>query len=318
MIKGQNLKKKFFLKKGSFKNGINVVEAVKGINIEIKKGQITGLLGLNGAGKTTSIKMLSGELLPDEGIVYENDFPIENNLTEFRMKVNVISGTERGLFWHLTAYDNLTYFARLYGIDRKTYKQRIPNLLSLVGLEKSSNQRVETFSKGMKQRLQFARGMINNPDYIFFDEPTIGLDVDIATEMREVIADLAHRSKKGILLTTHYLKEAAELCDSIYFLRNGEITSQKSSAELFQQAKVSEKIVITFNNVVNQDLIELLKKSDGVVDVKKESPLAVSVFGQSNLIRKVLTNDSLANYSVEEMKKEDITLEDFLFTQITK
>nr|WP_233560922.1 MULTISPECIES: hypothetical protein [Lactobacillus] len=170
----------------------------------------------------------------------------------------------------------------------------------------------------MKQRLQFARGMINNPDYIFFDEPTIGLDVDIATEMRELIADLAHNNKKGILLTTHYLKEAAELCDNIYFLRKGEITSKESSVELSKEAKVSEKILISFNKVVSQDLIKMLKESDGVVDVKKESPLSVSVFGHSNLIRKVITNDRLANYSVEEMKKEDITLEDFLFTQITK
>ncbi|MBC6356716.1 ABC transporter ATP-binding protein [Lactobacillus helsingborgensis] len=316
MIKGKNLKKRFFLKKTTLNN--NVIEAVKGINIEIKKGQITGLLGLNGAGKTTSIRMLSGELLPDEGTVFENNSPIEKNLTDFREKVNVISGTERGLFWHLTAYDNLTYFARLYGINKNTYKIRIPNLLKLVGLEKASNQRVETFSKGMKQRLQFARGLINNPDYIFFDEPTIGLDVDIATEMRQVIADLAHNNKKGILLTTHYLKEAAELCDNIYFLRKGEITSKESSAELSTKAKVSEKVLISFNKVVNQDLIKLLKESDGVLDVKKESPLSLSVFGQSNLIKKVIANDRLSDYSVEEMKKEDITLEDFLFTQITK
>lgn len=316
MIIGKKLRKKFFFKKNLFNS--NVVEAVKGIDIEIKKGQVTGLLGLNGAGKTTSIRMLSGELLPDEGIVYEGNSPIEKNLNDFRMKVNVISGTERGLFWHLTAYDNLTYFARLYGIKKETYKKRIPDLLKLVGLEKSSNQKVETFSKGMKQRLQFARGMINNPEYVFFDEPTIGLDVDIATEMREVIADLAHKSKKGVLLTTHYLKEAAELCDNIYFLRNGEITLCESSLELSKQAKASEKILISFSNVVNQDLIELLKESDGVVDVKKESPLAISVFGQLGLMKKIVTNTSLADYSVEEMRKEDITLEDFLFAQITK
>ncbi|MBC6341764.1 ATP-binding cassette domain-containing protein [Lactobacillus kimbladii] len=141
MIKGENLKK------ASNNNNVNVVEAVKGINIEIKKGQITGLLGLNGAGKTTSIRMLSGELLPDEGTVYEDNTPIEKNLTNFRTKVNVISGTERGLFWHLTAYDNLTYFARLYGIEKETYRSRIPNLLKLVRLEKASGQRVETFLK---------------------------------------------------------------------------------------------------------------------------------------------------------------------------
>ena len=122
-------------------------------------------------------------------------------------RINVISGGERNLYWRLTAIENLKYFGSLYGLSGVKLKEKIAELLKIVGLEEAEDIPVERYSKGMKQRLQIARGLINDPEYIFLDEPTLGLDIVIAKEIRTMIKELAQEGKKGVLLTTHYISE---------------------------------------------------------------------------------------------------------------
>ncbi len=207
------------------------IEALRGISFSIKEGEIFGLLGPNGAGKTTTIKILTTLLAPTSGqakIMGYNCFGDEDNI---RASINFIFGGERGLYWRLSAYENLQYFGDLYKIPSSILKNRIKELITLVGLEGRENEKVEGYSKGMKQRLQIARGLINDPKILFLDEPTIGLDPVGAKDLRNIITELKAKGKT-VLLTTHYMYEADELCDRIAIINNGEIMALGTPIEL--------------------------------------------------------------------------------------
>lgn len=205
--------------------------AVKDVSFRLPPGQVTGLLGLNGAGKTTTIKMLSTLLLPTAGRITVDGLDMQQHTTAIRKRVNMIAGGERMVYWRLTGRENLWYFAQLYDVEPRGLKERIDYLLQLVGLEDAADTVVERYSKGMKQRLQIARGLINDPSYLFLDEPTIGLDAPIARELRTTIRKLGEDGK-GVLLTSHYLKEVEELCTYVYVIDQGSIVAQGSPEEL--------------------------------------------------------------------------------------
>ena len=222
-----NLAKNYVIKESAlFGRKKKIVSAVKDITLEIPKGQIIGVLGINGAGKTTTIRMLASIIAPSSGTLTMNGVDAVKNHRWVKERINVISGGERNLYWRLTAIENLKYFGSLYGLSGVKLKEKIAELLKIVGLEEAEDIPVERYSKGMKQRLQIARGLINDPEYIFLDEPTLGLDIVIAKEIRTMIKELAQEGKKGVLLTTHYISEAEELCDYIYVLDKGRMIAR--------------------------------------------------------------------------------------------
>ena len=231
IIEVHQVKRQYITKKGKWKKTKTIVDAVKGISFQVKRGEIFGLLGPNGAGKTTTIKMLTTMLIPTSGTINILGYDVEQNYKPLRSKINFILGGERNLYWRLSAYDNLAYFADLYKIPREVQKEKIPALLKLVELEEASDRLVETFSKGMKQRLQIARGLLNDPEILFLDEPSIGLDPVSARKLRQILKNL---NEKGttILLTTHYMYEADELCDRIAFINKGEIVMIDTPANI--------------------------------------------------------------------------------------
>ncbi len=207
------------------------IEALKGISFSVNEGEILGLLGPNGAGKTTTIKILTTLLAPTSGeakIFGYNCFGEEKHI---RSNINFIFGGERGLYWRLSAYENLQYFGDIYKIPASVLKDRIKYLIKLVELDGREHEKVEGYSKGMKQRLQIARGLINDPKILFLDEPTIGLDPVGAKNLRNIILKLKAEGKT-ILLTTHYMYEADELCDRIAIINNGEIVDIDTSYNL--------------------------------------------------------------------------------------
>ena len=171
-----NKEKKVFFKTLS----VNTIKAVDDVSLKIEKGKITGLLGINGAGKTTLIKMLTTMISPSSGSITLDELDAVKQHMVAKTRINLISGGERNIYWRLTAKENLEYFGRLYGLNKNELESRIEEILKIVELYDSKDITVEKYSKGMKQRLQIARGLINNPDYIFLDEPTLGLDVVIA------------------------------------------------------------------------------------------------------------------------------------------
>ena len=160
-----NLAKNYVIKeRGLFGRKKKIVSAVKDISLEIPKGKIIGVLGINGAGKTTTIRMLASIIAPSSGTLTMNGVDAVKNHRWVKERINVISGGERNLYWRLTAIENLKYFGSLYGLSGVELKEKIAELLKIVGLEEAEDIPVERYSKGMKQRLQIARGLINDPE----------------------------------------------------------------------------------------------------------------------------------------------------------
>jgi ABC-2 type transport system ATP-binding protein len=199
------------------------VVAVADLNLTIQPGEIVGLLGLNGAGKTTTVKLLCTLLDPTRGTAIIDGFDLLRHPNAIRQRINMVAGGQRMLYLQLTARENLWYFCQLYDVDPAVVPERIDRLLALVGLADKADISVEKFSTGMKQRLQVARALINDPSYLFLDEPTVGLDVPIAHELRRSVRQLAVADGKAILLTTHNMVEAEELSDRIYIIHKGRI-----------------------------------------------------------------------------------------------
>jgi len=213
----------------TFKSSIGVIKrttkeivAVEDVSFEIQEGELFGLLGPNGAGKTTTVKMLTTLLIPTSGAAFVKGFDVVAQAEEVRRLIGFIFGGERGLYWRLSGVDNLRYFASLYSIDPDVTKKRIPYLLEMVGLNGRGDEKVQGYSRGMKQRLHVARTLLHDPAVLFLDEPTLGLDPVGAREFRQVILNL-QSEKKTILLTTHYMFEADALCDRIAVINHGRI-----------------------------------------------------------------------------------------------
>ncbi|MGR3765961.1 ABC transporter ATP-binding protein [Rossellomorea sp. NS-SX7] len=223
-------------KLGWFRSEKKQKVAVENLSIKLYPGEIIGLLGLNGAGKTTTIKMISTLLEPTSGSITIDGLDTVKNRQSILEKINMIAGGERMLYWRLTGRENLMYFGRLYGLAEKEIISRSEVLLEEMGLKDAADTPVENYSKGMKQRLQIARGLINDPDYLLMDEPTLGLDAPIARQLRKTVKRLAVESGKGILLTSHYLQEVEELCDRVYVIDKGELIMCATPSEVVKKA----------------------------------------------------------------------------------
>lgn len=315
MLKVENLVKIYDTRvgKGLFKRERVVVKAVNGINMEVRKGQIVGLLGINGAGKTTTIKMLSTLLTPTEGKITVDGLDTVKNSLEIKKRINMVAGGERMIYWRLTGRENLWYYGQLYNIENDELKRRIDYLLELVGLSKSQDIPVERYSKGMKQRLQIARGLINNPDYIFMDEPTLGLDAAISRELREHIRKIAYEEGRAILLTSHYLLEVEELCEYIYVLDKGSIIAQgtpRELAHLGMENKVLRIELHSLNKKLNEDMESICGSIGGCnmeLDEKEQSYTITSPRDISSEIAKVLLDNRvpIKNFYTKEPSLED-------------
>lgn len=221
-IEVKNLRRTFKVNIGILRRSMKEIVAVDGVSFEVQPGELFGLLGPNGAGKTTTVKMLTTLLIPSGGSATVLGYDVVHEADKLRSRIGFIFGGERGLYWRLSAIDNLRYFAALYQLDSETTKQRIPYLLDLVGLADRAKEKVEGYSRGMKQRLHIARTLLHDPELLFLDEPSIGLDPVAAREMRQTIRDLQSQ-KKTILLTTHYMFEADTLCQRIGVINHGRI-----------------------------------------------------------------------------------------------
>lgn len=270
IVEVNNLKRIYKTHIGVFRRKKKITEALKGINFSINNGEIFGLLGPNGAGKTTTIKILTTLLLPTSGKVWVLGNNVDGGEKKIRRRINFIFGGERSLYWRLSARDNLRYFADLHKITKIIREKRINELLELVGLKDRGDEKVETYSKGMKQRLQIARGLINNPEILFLDEPTIGLDPVAAKELRQLILKLKNEGKT-ILLTTHYMQEADDLCDRIAFINDGKILKIGTPEDIKASINQIRILSICLQNVMNDQMEKAKKMFDDIKINTKEN-----------------------------------------------
>ena len=231
IISIKNLTRIYNIKEGLLKQEKKVVNAVNDVSFEVKKGEIFGLLGPNGAGKTTIIKVMTTLLAPSSGEVKILGYDYFGEERYIRPRINFIFGGERSLYWRLSAKDNLQFFCDQYLVPKSKQSQIIDTLLDRVGLLEEKNRKVENFSKGMKQRLQIARSLINDPEIIFLDEPSIGLDPVGSRDLKKIVRQLSD-SGKTVVLTTHYMPEADELCDRIAIIDKGKLVEVESTKNL--------------------------------------------------------------------------------------
>jgi ABC-2 type transport system ATP-binding protein len=194
-IEVQHLKRIYRAQIGVFRRSIKEVVAVEDVSFEVGAGELFGLLGPNGAGKTTTVKMLTTLLIPTAGTASVMGHDVVKDAKAVQKRIGFIFGGERGLYWRLSGIDNLRYFGSLYHVDPEVAKTRIPELLELVGLRDRGNERVEGYSRGMKQRLHVARTLLHDPEVLFLDEPTIGLDPVGARDFRQVIRNLQTQTR---------------------------------------------------------------------------------------------------------------------------
>ena len=233
------LKRAYVTRHGFWKREKRVVKAVDGISFAVRRGEIFGLLGQNGAGKTTTIKMLTTLLAPTGGTCKVLGWSTIGEEKRIRARINFIFGGEMGVYRRLSARDNLRYFSNLYLIPRKEQDVRIQKILGLVELAERADDLVETYSKGMIQRLQIARGLINDPEILFMDEPTVGLDPVGARMLRDIIRRLKEDGKT-VLLTTHNLAEVEELCDRLVVINKGKLIASGTPAEIKADSETLE------------------------------------------------------------------------------
>ncbi|KSU60365.1 hypothetical protein AS034_16110 [[Bacillus] enclensis] len=291
------------------------IEALKHLDITIEPGKITGLLGINGAGKSTTIKILSSILEPTTGTVEVDGIDAILHPQRVKKMVNVITGGERNLYWRLSARENLEYFGALYGLSKKELNLYIDYSLALVGL-KDTKTPVERYSKGMKQRLQIARGLINDPKYLFLDEPTLGLDVSIAKELRHYIKKLSKVEKKGILLTTHYLSEVEELCDWVYIINQGELLMEGSPSDIISKVipETNLKVIVESSTLkLKQELKEYTNMKHARLHTVEENGITtITISAKEDITSDVVTIISNHGVSILSFKTEDSNLEDAL------
>jgi len=319
VIEAHDLRRTYKTTTGVIRRKPLSVEAVRGISFAVEQGELFGLLGPNGAGKTTTIKMLITLLLPTGGTARVLGHDVEREPREVRKRIGYVFGGDRGLYERLSALDNLRYFAELYGVSGRAQKARIAEVLELVGLTGREKERVEGYSRGMRQRLHIARGILHDPEVVFLDEPTLGVDPVGARELRATISELV-RGGKTVLLTTHYMFEADTLCDRIAVIAKGLIVGEGTPAQLKRgvaDGRVTEVEVFG----IDEQAVDRVRALEGVTAVAVEEQdqkqlLVVQTSGERELTQVLLAE--LEGASVGRVSSREPTLEDAYVALVTR
>ena len=232
--------------------------ALADVDLEVPPGELFGLLGPNGAGKTTLIKILTTLLGPSSGRAWVAGHDVEQEPQQIRPLINMVSGGEYSGYGLLTVRENLWMFSQFYGIPSKLANQRIRDLLGVVGLSDRLNTKTSELSTGLRQKMNIVRGFMTEPRVLFLDEPTLGLDVGAARDVRAFIRDwMRQRPDSTVLLTTHYMVEADELCDRVAIINGGKVLACDSPAVLkrqLQREAIFELEVGPLNGVTPEQL----------------------------------------------------------------
>jgi len=198
--------------------------ALKAVNLEVPRGELFGLLGPNGAGKTTLIKILCTLLLPTSGEALVDGLNVATQEQEVRRRISMVSGGETSGFGLLTVEENLWMFARFHGMDHGITRRRIAEMLEILGIADRARTKIGDLSTGLRQKMNFVRGFLTDPNVVFLDEPTLGLDVTAARDVRAFVKQwMSDHPDRTVLLTTHYMAEADELCDRLAIIDKGQL-----------------------------------------------------------------------------------------------
>jgi ABC-2 type transport system ATP-binding protein len=277
------------------KGGEPETVALDSMNMDVEEGEVRGLLGPNGAGKTTLVKILSTVLLPTSGTASVLGHDVQSAAARVRPLIGIVFGGDRGLYWNLTGRQNLQYWAALYNVPPAETDRRIDVLLARVGMTARADSLVETYSRGMKQRLHLARGLVGNARVLFLDEPTLGMDPLAAREFRALVKDLRSEGRT-ILLTTHDMAEAEAVCDRVALIDHGRVLAVETPRTLSRLIAKYERVDFEWHS---DSLTEQIQRVDGVS--------SVSQLEESTHFRVELCDDSAAKRVLEFLVREGVT-----------
>ena len=254
MVQTQNLRKTYKRADGT------IIEAVKGVDLEIRQGEIFSLLGPNGAGKTTTISMISGLVTPTEGDAVIGGHSITRQPMAAKRLMGFVP-QEIALYPELSARQNLLFFGRMYALRGKALKQRVDELIEFVDLSDRQNDRIDTFSGGMKRRVNIAVGLLHRPQLIYMDEPTVGIDPQSRRRILDTVKQLRDEHGMTVLYTTHLMEEAQELSDRVGIMDHGAIIAMGTQAELTQQVGEEDRLEFTTGTqAVTDELLERIQR----------------------------------------------------------
>ena len=279
----------------------------------MEKGEIQGILGLNGSGKTTMVRLLSGILRQDSGDLRIFDHTYDRQESLIKKMLGVVVGGDRSLYYKLTAKENLYFFGRLYGIKKKELNTLIDRNLERVNLIHVKDDLVETYSRGMKQRLLIAKALISNPKLLILDEPTSGLDISSQFEVRSLIKELNIEKSLSVLLFTHNLSEADELCTKLNILHNGKLINTTKDKKFIKDSKFNKKITIItekrksyFCNIKNEEL--LLREES-----RHQKGYQYIFYSEGLNVEEHMKEAFLDKKDIISIQKENLQLEDYLY-----
>jgi ABC-2 type transport system ATP-binding protein len=288
--------------------------ALQGVNLEVKQGELFGLLGPNGAGKTTLIKVLTTLLAPSSGRARVAGHDVVKDPEKVRAVINMVSGGESSGYGLLTVRENLWMFSQFYGLPSRVANERIRALLKIVGLEDRMNTKSSDLSTGLRQKMNIVRGFLTDPQVLFLDEPTLGLDVGASRDARQLIRRwLEEDHSRTLMLTTHYMVEADELCDRVAIINRGRVLACDTPAALKQQIQRDALFEIAVNGL-NGLSTSTLEKLPGVRQVGCHEDGGLDVLNfileEDAALGGVVTKLNESKVKIERLDKHAPTLED--------
>ena len=298
----------------NLKKSYGEIVAVDDISFSIEKGEIFGFLGPNGAGKTSTINMMIGLSRPTSGQIIIDGIDAIKNIKKVQRIIGIVPD-ENNLYDEMNGFDNLCFCASLYGISIKEREKRAMELLEQFNLTKAGKRPFKTYSKGMKRKLTIAAGIIHNPKILFLHEPTTGIDIESARQIRELILDLKKQGKT-IFITTHYIEEAERICDRIAFIVNGKIVKIGTVTELMESVEREHKIRLQLDRSIKDIKEELENNIENCrVEIPEENSCLVISKERIALspILQLLDSKGISVYEAKEIKP---SLED-VFVKVT-
>lgn len=296
-----------------FKREYNEVMAVKDISFSISQGEICGYIGENGAGKSTTIKMLTGILVPTSGDIRVNGFVPYREREKFVRGIGVVFGQRSQLWWDIGVIESFRLLRKVYRVPEKGFKQQLDELIERLSLQQLLHRPVRKLSLGQRMRCELVASLLHRPSVLFLDEPTIGLDIVVKAEIREFLKQLNTEYRTTILLTTHDLQDIEALCTRVIMLDNGRIIYNGSLETLKSTWGKGREIHFQFTRPIKESDISTLTSGLGV-DWTVESPYKAVVFvpltiNVSDVIGRVIGSVSITDLSIIEANTDDIVRE---------
>jgi len=291
--------------------------AVDKITFHVNKGEFFGFLGPNGAGKTTTINMLVGMAKITDGKIFYYGEDLTKNIKKVQKLIGIVPD-ENNLYDDMSGYDNLCFCGSLYGLSKKTREKKTIELLETFGLSEVANKKFKAYSKGMKRKLTIAAAIIHEPEILFMDEPTTGIDVASAKQIRNLIKEL-HKNGMTIFLTTHYIEEAERLCERVAFINKGKIIKTDTVANLIEETRESNIIEISFEDCAlsKELLLQKLKMQFNDMEYVLKNETTIKIISKNKIdIAPIVNSISQEGFFITEAKLIKPTLED-AFVKIT-